>query len=108
MEVRMINTSYSKETINELMMFVLKVVSLFFLTAFAEILGCYLLYLWLKENKSAWLLLPAGISLAVFAWLLTWQPFILVYGAYIIRQSRNNASSETGEAATYDLLFDST
>jgi small multidrug resistance family-3 protein len=40
---------------------------LFILTACTEILGCYLAYLWLRENKSAWLLLPAVGSLAAFA-----------------------------------------
>ena len=29
---------------------------LFLLTAVAEIVGCYLPYLWLKQDKSAWLL----------------------------------------------------
>lgn len=44
---------------------------LFVLTAVAEIVGCYLPYLWLKAGKSAWLLFPAAVSLALFAWLLT-------------------------------------
>lgn len=49
--------------------------SLFFvLTAVAEILGCYLTYLWLREGKSAWLLLPSAVSLSIFAWLLTLHP----------------------------------
>lgn len=47
---------------------------LFALTACAEILGCYLSYLWLKDNKSVWLLIPAAISLACFAWLLSVHP----------------------------------
>ncbi len=44
---------------------------LFVVTAVAEILGCYLPYLWLRQGKSVWLLLPAAASLAVFSWLLT-------------------------------------
>jgi small multidrug resistance family-3 protein len=44
---------------------------LFLATALAEIVGCYLPYLWLKQGRSAWLLLPAAVSLALFAWLLT-------------------------------------
>lgn len=44
---------------------------LFLLTAIAEIVGCYLPYLWLKWAKSVWLLVPAAASLALFAWLLT-------------------------------------
>ena len=47
---------------------------LFVATALAEIVGCFLPYLWLRQGKSAWLLLPAGISLALFAWLLTLHP----------------------------------
>ncbi|MBD5772346.1 YnfA family protein [Marinomonas colpomeniae] len=62
----------------------IKVVGLFMLTAVAEILGCYLPYLWLREDKSIWLLVPAGLSLIVFAWLLTLQPSAAgrVYAAY--------------------------
>ena len=44
---------------------------LFIATALAEIVGCYLSWLWLKQGKPAWLLLPAAASLALFAWLLT-------------------------------------
>ncbi len=63
---------------------ILKTFSLFVLTALAEIIGCYLPYLWLKEDKSAWLLLPAAVSLAVFVWLLTLHPHAAgrVYAAY--------------------------
>jgi small multidrug resistance family-3 protein len=44
---------------------------LFVLTACAEIVGCYLPYLWLRQDGPPWLLLPAAVSLALFAWLLT-------------------------------------
>lgn len=62
----------------------LKTLGLFLLTALAEIIGCYLPYLWLREGKSIWLLLPAALSLAVFAWLLTLHPAAAgrVYAAY--------------------------
>jgi small multidrug resistance family-3 protein len=49
-------------------------IALFVLTALAEILGCYLPYRWLREGASAWLLVPAAVSLAAFAWLLTLHP----------------------------------
>ncbi len=52
----------------------LKTTVLFIATAISEILGCYLPYLWLRNGASAWLLVPAAISLAVFAYLLTWHP----------------------------------
>jgi small multidrug resistance family-3 protein len=63
---------------------VLKTLFLFALTAVAEIVGCYLPYLWLKAGKSAWLLLPAAASLALFAWLLTLHPTAAgrIYAAY--------------------------
>ena len=52
----------------------LKTVLLFLATAVAELVGCYLPYLWLRKDGSPWLLVPAAISLAVFAWLLTLHP----------------------------------
>ena len=62
----------------------LKTFALFVVTALAEIVGCYLPYLWLKQGKSVWLLLPAALSLALFAWLLTLHPTAVgrVYAAY--------------------------
>lgn len=51
-----------------------KVSVLFVLTAVAEILGCYLPYLWLRKGGSVLLLAPAAISLAAFAYLLTLHP----------------------------------
>lgn len=61
-----------------------KTLILFVATAIAEIVGCYLPYLWLKQGRSAWLLVPAALSLAVFAWLLTLHPHAAgrVYAAY--------------------------
>ncbi len=52
----------------------LKTITLFVLTAGAEIIGCYLPFLWLRHGKSIWLLLPAALSLGLFAWLLTLHP----------------------------------
>ncbi|KEA51568.1 membrane protein [Mangrovibacter sp. MFB070] len=62
----------------------LKAMLLFLLTALTEIVGCYLPYLWLREGKSAWLILPSAFSLAIFAWLLTLHPTASgrVYAAY--------------------------
>lgn len=61
-----------------------KTFALFALTAVAEIVGCYLPYLWLKQGKSVLLLIPAAASLALFAWLLTLHPTAAgrVYAAY--------------------------
>lgn len=57
---------------------------LFALTAVAEIVGCYLPYLWLRKEGPAWLLAPAALALALFAWLLTLHPTASgrVYAAY--------------------------
>lgn len=61
-----------------------KTTLLFFLTALAEIFGCFLPWLWLKKGASVWLLLPAAASLALFVWLLTLHPAASgrVYAAY--------------------------
>ena len=58
--------------------------ALFIATALAGIVGCYLPYLWLKQGRSAWLLVPAAASLALFAWLLTLHETAAgrVYAAY--------------------------
>ena len=57
---------------------------LFILTAVAEIIGCYLPYLVLKGGRTPLLLIPAALSLAFFAWLLTLHPTAAgrVYAAY--------------------------
>lgn len=62
----------------------LKTTLLFFATALAEIMGCFLPYLWLRKGASIGLLLPATASLALFVWLLTLHPAASgrVYAAY--------------------------
>lgn len=65
-------------------MLIVKTLGLFVVTALAEIVGCYLPYLWLKKSASAWVLIPALVSLALFVWLLTLHPTAAgrVYAAY--------------------------
>ena len=65
-------------------MILAKTLILFVFTALAEIVGCYLPYLWLKKEGSVWLLVPAAVSSALFAWLLTLHPAAAgrVYAAY--------------------------
>ena len=62
----------------------MKVFLLYLVTAIAEIVGCYLPCLWLRKGGSVWLLVPAALSLAVFAWLLTLHAAASgrVYAAY--------------------------
>ena len=62
----------------------MKTFLLFIATAVAEIVGCYLPYLWLKQGRSIWLLVPAAVSLAAFARLLTLHATAAgrVYAAY--------------------------
>ncbi len=52
----------------------LKVAALFAITAVAEIVGCYLPWLVIKQGRGTWMLFPAALSLALFAWLLTLHP----------------------------------
>ncbi|NYT38214.1 YnfA family protein [Allopusillimonas soli] len=62
----------------------LKTAALFFATALAEIVGCYLPYLWLRKGGPWWVLFPAVISLGLFVWLLSLHPAASgrVYAAY--------------------------
>ncbi|MBN3754402.1 YnfA family protein [Paraburkholderia sp. Tr-20389] len=62
----------------------MKTLLLYVVTAIAEIVGCYLPWRWLKEGGSVWLLLPGALSLALFAWLLTFHGTAAgrVYAAY--------------------------
>jgi len=63
---------------------IIRAFALFIVTAVAEIVGCYLPYLWLRRSGSAWLLVPGALSLAAFCWLLTLHPAAAgrVYAAY--------------------------
>lgn len=57
---------------------------LFAATALAELVGCYLPYLWLRNGGSVWLLSPTALRLASFVWLLSLHPDASgrVYAAY--------------------------
>ena len=63
---------------------VFKTTGLFLVTAVAEILGCYLTYLWMKHGYPVKVLILAALSLALFAWLLTLHPMAAgrTYAAY--------------------------
>lgn len=62
----------------------IKTSALFVLTAIAEIVGCYLPYLWLRDRAGAWVLVPAALSLIAFVWLLSLHPTTAgrTYAAY--------------------------
>lgn len=59
-------------------------IGLFLLTALAEIGGSFLTFLVIRQERSAWLLFPAALCLAGFAWLLTLHPTAAgrAYAAY--------------------------
>jgi len=44
------------------------------LATFAEIAGCYAFWAWLRLDRSSLWLAPGLVSLAAFAWLLTFVP----------------------------------
>ena len=62
----------------------LSIFALFVATAIAEIVGCYLPWLVVKQNKPVWLFIPTALSLGLFAWLLTLHPTAAgrTYAAY--------------------------
>ncbi|MBB3314303.1 small multidrug resistance family-3 protein [Rhizobium sp. BK181] len=56
-----------------------------------EIAGCFAFWAWLRMAKPAWWLAPGMVSLALFAWLLTFVPseaagrtFAAYGGIYIV------------------------
>jgi small multidrug resistance family-3 protein len=63
---------------------VVRTLVLFIVTAVAVIVGCYLAYLWLRRSAPVWVLPPAALSLAAFAWLLSLHSTAAgrVYAAY--------------------------
>lgn len=63
---------------------IFRVAFLFAITAVLEIVGCYLPWLVIRQEKSLWLLVPAAVSMALFAWLLTLHPAAAgrTYAAY--------------------------
>ena len=62
----------------------MKTIVLYIATALAEIVGCYLPFLWMRGLASAWVLLPGALSLLAFVWLLTLHEAAAgrVYAAY--------------------------
>ena len=50
--------------------------------ALAEILGCFAVWAWMRQGASPLWLLPGLVSLAVFAWLLTFAPADFAGRAY--------------------------
>lgn len=66
------------------------VVALYAAAALAEIFGCFAVWLWWREGRSPWWLVPAALSLAAFAWLLAQSPaeqagraFAIYGGVYV-------------------------
>lgn len=50
--------------------------------AFAEIGGCFSMWAWLRDGRSAWWLAPGLVSLGLFAWLLTLVDSVAAGRAY--------------------------
>ncbi|MHB0936567.1 MAG: YnfA family protein [Armatimonadota bacterium] len=65
-------------------MYYVKSLSYFLLAGLCEIGGGYLIWLWLREGRSAWLALAGGIVLCLYGIIPTLQPagFGRVYAAY--------------------------
>lgn len=45
--------------------------AIYLAAALAEVAGCFAFWAWLRQDKSAWWLVPGLVSLALFAYLLT-------------------------------------
>jgi small multidrug resistance family-3 protein len=89
----------------------IRLTGLFAITAIAEIVGCYLPWLVLRQGKSAWLFLPAIASLLIFVWLLTLHPtaagrtYAAYGGMYIVVALIWLRVVEGAELTRWDLLL---
>jgi small multidrug resistance family-3 protein len=88
----------------------LKTTALFVVTALAELIGCFLPYLWLRQSGSIWLLVPAALSLVLFVWLLSLHPaatgrvYAAYGGAYVVTALLWLRYVEGIKLSTYDWL----
>ena len=64
--------------------------ALYLAAALCEIFGCFAVWIWMRQERSIWWLLPGMLSLAAFAYLLTRSPadaagraFAIYGGVYI-------------------------
>ena len=64
--------------------------ALYLAAALCEIFGCFAVWIWMRQGRSIWWLLPGMLSLAAFAYLLTRSPadaagraFAIYGGVYI-------------------------
>lgn len=46
-------------------------IAIYVAAGLAEIAGCFAFWAWLRLDRSVWWLVPGGLSLALFAYLLT-------------------------------------
>jgi small multidrug resistance family-3 protein len=60
----------------------LPTLGIYALAALAEIAGCFAVWAWWRTGASAWWLVPGGLALAAFAWLLTQSPSDFAGRAY--------------------------
>lgn len=60
----------------------MRLLALYVPIAILEIAGCFSVWAWLREGRSALWLLPGAVALAGFAWLLTMVPTAAAGRAY--------------------------
>ena len=79
--------------------------------AAAEIAGCFSFWMWLREGKAVWWIVPGIASLIAFAWLLTLAPaetagraFAAYGGVYICASLAWMALVEKTTPDRWDLI----
>lgn len=62
----------------------MQALALYAAAALAEIFGCFAFWMWFRQDRSALWLAPGMVSLALFAWLLTFSPAEQAGRAYAV------------------------
>lgn len=83
----------------------------FVVAAFCEIAGCFTFWMWLRQDRSAWWLLPGVLALTCFALVLTrveaqfaGRVFAAYGGVYVVSSLVWLAWVERATPAAADLL----
>ena len=89
----------------------MRALAIYAAAALAEIGGCFAVWAWWRLDRSAWILVPGAVSLALFAWLLTLSPadasgraYAAYGGVYIVSALHSLWLVESTRPDRWDLI----